>query len=71
MSKQCKIYDMLNNTVSGGVLFEDGSAMCMCCGGFLPVDERNDTWKVLKIYDYWVNLSQEVLGDDSDDINEE
>ena len=62
--KQCKILDMENGVFHGGILLEDGSVICGCCGGLLPVDEQDETWHLEKVYDDWINISEEICGDD-------
>ena len=58
--KQCKIYDIDNELYHGGILLEDGSVICGCCGSLLPADEINDTWRLEKIYDFWVDLTDVI-----------
>ena len=68
--KQCKVLDMgnefyhENSLYHGGILLEDGSVICGCCGGLFPADEQDETWHLEKIYDDWINISEEICGDD-------
>ena len=62
--KQCKILDMENGGYHGGILLDDGSVICGCCGSILPADERDETWHLEKVYEDWTNISEEIMGDD-------
>lgn len=61
--KQCKIFDMDNGEYQGGILLDDGSVICGCCGGILPADEQDETWRLEEIYKDWVNISEEIIGE--------
>jgi len=60
---QCKIYDIENDMYHGAILLDNGDAICGCCGGLLEASERGETWELVTEYDYWVNISQEILGE--------
>ena len=66
--KQVKIKDLENanarDSVHGGIMLDDGSVICGCCGGICPADERGETWELIEEYEDWVNLDCEILGDD-------
>lgn len=62
--KQCKIFDMENGEYHGAILLDDGSAICGCCGGFFPADEKDETWHLEKVYDVWLDLSDAICGED-------
>jgi hypothetical protein len=62
--KQIKFLDVKNAVYHGGILLDDGSVICGCCGGLLEADEKDETWKIEKIYKNWVNLDKEICGDD-------
>lgn len=66
--KQVKFIDLENNTVHGGILTDDGDIICGCCGGIIEADEIGDdencTYRILKVYDVWVNLDEDICGDD-------
>ena len=66
MSKQVKFLDIENNVIHGGILLDNGDVVCGCCGGIQPADEQDDTWKIVKEYAYWVNLDEEILGDENE-----
>ena len=72
--KQCKILDMENNEVHGGILTDNGDVICGCCGGLIEADEiLTDKKKIgmddrfthclLEVYDNWIDLSLEICGD--------
>jgi len=62
MIKQCKFIDD-DGEVCGGILcdFDNGDKyiICGCCGGIFDPNEV----EVLEIYDYWVSLSDEIIGE--------
>ena len=54
--KQIKfIYD---GVISGGILIDDNTIICGCCGGIFKKDEV----EILEIYNTWVDLSAEIIG---------
>lgn len=66
MWKQMRFLDEEGN-VNGGFIKTDGDtgeileAVCGCCGGTLPIDELGETWKLLEVYEYWVNLTEFII----------
>lgn len=72
--KQVMFYDKVNQMKHGGILMDNGDIICGCCGGIIPADEiggEDDDHKILKVYDFWVNLDEEICGDDYfDDADE-
>lgn len=63
--KQVKIYDIDNDTYHGGIMLDNGDVICGCCGGLLPKDEKDETWSLVTEYKYWVDLTEEICGDDT------
>ena len=63
MAKQVKIYDIDNDMYHGGILLDNGDVICACCGGLLEADEKDVTYKIDKIYDYWVDFTDEICGE--------
>lgn len=61
MVKQCK-FDYKGQTL-GGIYcnFDNGDnyIICGCCGGIIDPQRV----EMLTIYDYWVDLSEEIIGD--------
>ena len=55
--KQIKFRDV--EAVFGGILTDDNTIICGCCGGTFDKDEV----EILEIYDEWVDLSPEIIGD--------
>ena len=38
-------------------------AICGCCGGIFPIDEKGKTWELVEDYkDSWVDISAEIIG---------
>ena len=71
--KQVLFYDKVNQVKHGGILMDNGDIICGCCGGIIPADEiggKDDDHKILKVYDFWVNLDEEICGDDYFDEEE-
>ena len=64
--KQVKFIDKENKVVHGGILTDDGDIICGCCGGLIPSDEigPEEDHEILEVYDNWVNLDEEICGDD-------
>ena len=44
----------------GGIQLENGDVICGCCGGIVPRDEV----EVIETYKDWMNLDEEICGDD-------
>jgi len=66
--KQVKFYDgCCNSIASGGIMLDNGDIICGCCGGIITskMQKENPDFKLLKVYDYWVDFSEEILGDDN------
>lgn len=73
------IKEMANSGCSAQVMFYDGEGMCAgimlgdkiicgCCGAVFDVDEvvanaREDGVEAIKMFDVWVDLSDEIRGD--------
>ena len=59
----------------GGIVIDD-SMFCGCCGTVISLEEYFSDWEEygkkdfpnveapIKIYNYWANLDEEILGDD-------
>lgn len=65
--KQILFYDKANNMKHGGILMDNGDVICGCCGGLIPSDEiggKDDDHVILKVYNWWVNIDEEICGDD-------
>ena len=66
MPKQIRFYDAENQTHCGGILMDDGSVICGCCGGIFEADDLENVGITIEhVYDHWVDLSEEILGDDN------
>lgn len=67
MIRQVKIRDNSCDTDFGGIMLDNGDIICGCCGSLIPHDELNNLdydFTLIKIYDNWMNISNEILGDD-------
>ena len=62
--KQIKFLDIENNEIHGGVLTDDGNVICGCCGGIQEAEDEGITWKLLTIYEDWINIDEAICGDD-------
>ena len=67
MIKQVKFKELETNDIHGGILLDNGDLICGCCGGIFEADEKGETWELLKEYDNWVSLDDEIIGDDWED----
>lgn len=66
MAKQIVFKD--DQGINAGILLDDGTIICACCGGEIPMDEREIfELEILHVYDHWVNLSDEIIGSDKID----
>ena len=64
---QVKFLDFVNHPVYvGGIAYED-KIICGCCGSVFEIEEVYDDypigWDPVVVFDDWVNLSGEILGD--------
>lgn len=64
--KQIKFRGLKSNTSIGGILLNNGDIICGDCGGMLLADQKDISYKIEKVYDDWVNLSDEILGGEKD-----
>lgn len=64
MLKQIMFRDE-DGTVLGGFLTDSGEIICGCCGGIF-----GDA-KIVKVFEDWVDLSEEILGGEFPDEEEE
>lgn len=62
--KQIKFGDLENKTTHGGILMDDGNVICGCCGGVYEADEMGTTWEIIKVYKTWIDLTEEIIGDE-------
>lgn len=65
--KQILFYDKANDMKHGGILTDEGDIICGCCGGLIPRDEiggEDDDHIIIKVYKNWINLDEEICGDD-------
>lgn len=61
---QVRWYDEENEMFHGGIAFGD-VIICGCCGGIIELDEID--LDKLTTYDFWVNLDEEICGDDMEE----
>lgn len=61
-TKQVKFLDKYNQEVHGGILVNNEALICCCCGGVFIKDEwENSGIEIVKEYNYWVNLDEEII----------
>lgn len=58
--KQIKFKDLENDTIHGGIMLDNGDAICGCCGGLFEADERGETWELIQTFD-WVDIDKAIL----------
>lgn len=58
---QIKFLDKENNEVHGGILLDDGSIICACCGGLIPADEQLEAVEILEKYRVWIDFSEMII----------
>lgn len=63
MAKQIKFKDIENDAICGGILLDDGNVVCGCCGGIFEASEQGETWQMIREYSNWINLTEEICGD--------
>ena len=73
---QVKFKDNEAKQIHGGILLDDGSIVCGCCGGLISSDEigLDKGHTIITKYDNWINLDDVIIGDDDergDEMNEE
>ena len=74
---QIKFKDNEANQIHGGILLDDGSIVCGCCGGLISADEigPDKDHTIITKFKNWINLDEFILGDDveerGDEMNEE
>ena len=66
MTKQIMFFDMEDepHTKHGGIMLDNGDVVCGCCGGVFKAADHGETWEFIKEFDFWVNLDEEICGDD-------
>ena len=71
--KQIMFYDKENQVKHGGILTDEGDIICGCCGGLIPADEIGEEHdhQILKVFDNWSNLDEEICGDALCEASEE
>lgn len=58
-AKQVKFKDF-DGVILGGILIEDEEiVICGCCGVIFEVEEI----EIVEVYNYWVDLSSDIIGD--------
>ena len=62
-TKQVKFFDKETQEIHGGILINDETLICGCCGGVFIKDEWNDFDIVIVTeYNTWMNLDEEIMG---------
>jgi hypothetical protein len=60
ITKQVKFYDKKDKRWCGGIMIDDQYIICGCCGSVFKCD--NFATEEIEPYDYWVNISDEIIG---------
>ena len=61
MIKQVRFRDRFGDAIFGGIQLDNGDIICGCCGGLFEADDPDI--EVIKTYDEWVNISDEIIGE--------
>ena len=61
MVKQIRFRDLENNVTLGGILVDNEYIICGCCGGRIYLEDMEE-FEIMEIYDKWVSLSDEIIG---------
>lgn len=62
-TKQVKFFDRENQEVHSGILINDETLICGCCGGVFIKDEWHDLGiTIMEEYTDWMNLDEEIMG---------
>ena len=62
-TQQVKFFDKENQKLHGGILINDETLICGCCGSVFIKDEWDDLGIViLTEYKTWMNLDEEIMG---------
>lgn len=62
-TKQVKFFDKENQEFHGGILINDETLICGCCGSVFIKDEWDDLGIVIITeYNTWMNLDEEIMG---------
>lgn len=64
MPKQIMFKDLDGEDKHGGILLDNGDVICGCCGGIFEADEKGETWELIKEYSDWINIDEEICGED-------
>ena len=59
-----KFMNLKTKKFHGGILTDSGDVICGCCGGIFKASDENITWKPVEIYETWINLDEQICGDD-------
>lgn len=65
-AKQVKFYLLIEDEpeMMGGILIDNRFLICGCCGGMWDLEYDPYEVCIVKVYDEWMNLSNEIIGDD-------
>lgn len=62
--KQIIFRDLELHETHAGILTDERNVICGCCGGLFEAEEENKSWKVVKVYNTWINLEEEICGNE-------
>lgn len=58
MIKMVRFRDLVNEAILGGILLDDGTIICGCCGGLIEKDDPN--FEIIEELE-WGDISAEIL----------
>ncbi len=62
-TKQVKFFDRENQAIHAGILINNETLICACCGGVFVKDEWQDMGiTIMEEYEHWINLDEEIMG---------
>lgn len=62
---QIAFYDVENDSILGGLQFDNGDVICGCCGGLIEKSDFDDgLFTILKVFDSWIDLTETIIGDE-------
>ena len=65
---QVRFSEDLEYTWKGGIWdSEEDIIICGCCGGIFEKDDIHDGVFQFKVYDNWVDISEEIMGDENNE----
>lgn len=64
MAKQIMFMGNYSLHIHGGIQLDNEDVICGCCGTRFEKSNLDDEMTILKVYDHWVDLTEEIYRDD-------